>query len=321
VTRIARVVEESLQKVTICGGCGFVGSHLAQALAERGHTVRVLCRTSAKGSLARNISGSIQVLTGDCANASDVQQAVIDADTVVNAIGTTVPASANESPRFDLETNVLPALTILDCCVKAGVRHVVLPSSGGTVYGIARYLPIDEDHALNPMGAYGIHKVTIESYLRVYHNLHGINATIMRLANPYGPRQNLGRGQGIISMYCSRVVSGLPLSIWGDGSVVRDYVHIDDVVLAMVMAIERGGGLRVFNVGSGIGTSVSEIVRLLKRVSGQDVAVEYTPGRGADLPANVLDITRIRSELGWTPHISLEAGIMRTLAWYRAQRP
>jgi UDP-glucose 4-epimerase len=300
VTRIARVVEESLQKVTICGGCGFVGSHLAQALAERGHTVRVLCRTSAKGSLARNISGSIQVLTGDCANASDVQQAVIDADTVVNAIGTTVPASANESPRFDLETNVLPALTILDCCVKAGVRHVVLPSSGGTVYGIARYLPIDEDHALNPMGA---------------------NATIMRLANPYGPRQNLGRGQGIISMYCSRVVSGLPLSIWGDGSVVRDYVHIDDVVLAMVMAIERGGGLRVFNVGSGIGTSVSEIVRLLKRVSGQDVAVEYTPGRGADLPANVLDITRIRSELGWTPHISLEAGIMRTLAWYRAQRP
>jgi UDP-glucose 4-epimerase len=307
------------QRVTICGGCGFLGAHLARALALRGHTVRALCRTGAASDIARDEHGSVEFVIGDCANPNDVRRAIDGAETVVNLIGTTVPESANRSPHFDVETNILPALTVLERCAVSGVKHIVLPSSGGTVYGIPQYLPIDEDHPLQPISAYGIQKLALEHYYRLYHRLYGLEATILRIANPFGPKQNIGRHQGIISTYCYRVVRGLPLVVWGDGSVVRDFLYIDDVTSAMVAAIEQRNGLRVFNVGSGSGTRVSDIIRLLRKICDHEITIEYTPGRNVDVLENVLDIKRICLELDWSPQTSLEEGMAKTLTWYREQ--
>jgi UDP-glucose 4-epimerase len=192
---------------------------------------------------------------------------------------------------------------------------VVFISSGGTVYGITGDAPVAETAPTEPISAYGINKLTIEKYVALYHYLYRLEYSVLRLANPYGPFQDAHRRQGVVAALVHKALLGEPLEIWGDGSVVRDFVHVQDVVEAMIAVLHYEGPARVFNIGSGVGRSVAGIVADLEQLLGRPLARRFRPARRADVPVNVLDCGLIRQETGWCPRIAWLDGLQDTIAW------
>ena len=199
----------------------------------------------------------------------------------------------------------------------SSARRVVFVSSGGTVYGVPKSVPIREDHATDPICSYGITKLAIEKYLHLYRELHGLESVVLRLANPYGERQRTHASQGAIAVFLGKALRGEPIEIWGDGSVVRDYIHISDVTRALLLAMDHAGSNRLFNIGSGLGASLNEVLEAIESATGVAPERHYLDGRPFDVPRSVLCIERAERELGWRPHIGLKEGIARTAAWLR----
>lgn len=302
----------------VLGGAGFIGSHLAEALARAGHRVRIFDRPHLDSLAWLCGRGGCEIVAGDFLNPDDLARALRDAEVVFHLVSTTLPQTSNDNPEYDAETNVLGALRMLRQCRASGVRKVIFVSSGGTVYGIPRSVPIDESHATQPTCAYGIHKLAIEKYLHLEYVLHGLDYCVLRPANLYGERQRPNVAQGAVAVFLDRALRGEPIQIWGDGSVVRDYVYVGDAVGALVSAIAYRGEHRVFNLGSGSGTSLNDLVSVIEGVIGRRVTVEYTPSRGFDVPVNVLDSSLATQLLGWSATTSLAAGIRKTHDWLRA---
>lgn len=301
-------------KALILGGGGFIGSHLGAALLKDGHFVRVLERPYRDRTAVAPKDARLEWREGDFGNAQDVGRALDGVDTVFHLISTTQPQSSNDDPAFDVQSNLLPTLALLDQLRgRAGVR-LIFVSSGGTVYGVPRQTPIPETHATDPTCSYGIVKLAIEKYLALYRILHGLDYRILRLANPYGPGQEANRAQGVVGTFLSRVTHGEPIEVWGDGSVVRDYLYIGDTVTALLRAADYRGEARIFNIGSGSGHSVREILAAVEAVTGARADVRYAPGRKFDVPVSILDISRARAELGWSPAIGLPEGLRLTYA-------
>ncbi len=207
---------------------------------------------------------------------------------------------------------------ILKAALRHGVEHVVFFSSGGTVYGPTSREPIAESHATNPIGCYGVTKLAAEKYVSVFASRHGLRASILRCSNPYGERQDPRASQGAVTVFLNRAATGEPIQIWGDGEVVRDYIHVSDLVEAAARVVERGGEpVTLLNVGSGVGVSLNELVATIRRVTGLNARVAYQAARPVDVPWNVLDIREARSLLRYAPTISLDAGVGRTWQWLR----
>jgi UDP-glucose 4-epimerase len=204
---------------------------------------------------------------------------------------------------------------MLNAMVARKVGRIVFISSGGTVYGNPVYLPIDEKHPTDPLVSYGITKLAIEKYLHLFEHLHGIKAISLRVANPYGERQRIETAQGAVGVFLHRAISGKPLDIWGDGTVTRDYIHVSDVAEAFVQAIDYRGGKRTFNISSGVGVSLNELIGMLEVVLGRPIERNYLPGRPFDVPASVLSNKLAIDELNWAPQISMSSGIERTARW------
>jgi UDP-glucose 4-epimerase len=244
-------------------------------------------------------------------------RALIGCDVCYHLVSTTLPQSSNADPVFDIETNVAGTVRLLNHAVRLGVKKVVFVSSGGTVYGIPRSVPISEDHPTNPICSYGITKLAIEKYLHLYLALHGLEYTVLRLANPFGERQRIQASQGAVAVFMGKVLRGEKIEIWGDGSVVRDYVYIGDAVEAMVKAAGYRGDERVFNIGSGKGVSLNEILEGLEAVTGQKADRRYTAARAFDVPVSVLAVARARAALGWTPTTPFTEGLRKMMAWMR----
>ena len=244
-----------------------------------------------------------------------LDRALRGVEVVFHLAGTTDPKTSNDDPAYDVESNVLSTLRLLDACLAAGVRKVVFNSSGGTVYGVPGMLPVREDHPTDPICSYGITKLTIEKYLDLYRRLHGLDYVALRVSNAYGEGQNPDRGQGAVAAFTARVARRQPIEVWGDGSVTRDYVHVEDVARALVMAAERTPQDRLLNVGSGVGTTLNELIDLIREVTGRDAEVRYTSGRAFDVPALVLDTHRIQEQIGWHPQVMLDEGLRRTWQW------
>jgi UDP-glucose 4-epimerase len=301
-------------KSLVLGGNGFIGTHLVDGLLERGYPVRVYDRSPNR---FRATPQDVEYVEGELGNHGLIQEAVEEIDVVFHLVSTTLPKTSNDDPIFDVRSNLIDTLQLLEACVKAGVRKVVFPSSGGTVYGLPRTVPITEDHPTEPLTSYGIVKLAVEKYLGLFRHLHDLDYVVLRISNPYGPYQHPGGQQGAIAVFLHRLYTGRPITIWGDGSVVRDYLYIADLVDALLLA--AGGETRdkVLNVGSGQGTSLNELIALIAEVTGEQPEVEYRPGRVLDVPANVLDIGRVRGELGWRPLTELFEGITRTWDWIR----
>ena len=296
----------------VLGGAGFIGSHLTDALARAGHRVRTFDRVPPV------LRGDCEILTGDFLNPDHLATALSGSEVVFHLISTTLPQASNDNPVFDAETNLLGTLRMLALCRRERVRKVVFVSSGGTVYGIPRTVPIAESHSTDPTCAYGIHKLAIEKYLHLEHVLHGLDYCVLRPANLYGERQRADVAFGAVAVFLDRALRGEPIRIWGDGSIVRDYVYVGDAVDAMLKAMAYAGDEKVFNVGSGAGTSLNDLVKRIEDVVGRRVAVEYTPRRAFDVPVNVLDSPLAKRVLGWSAATPLGAGIRKTYEWSRA---
>jgi len=219
---------------------------------------------------------------------------------------------------YDVESNVLGSLRLFELCREHGVRKLVFVSSGGTVYGVPRATPVAEDHPTDPISSYGIHKLAVEKYLALAHRLHGLDYRIARPANLYGPRQRLDTAQGAVAVFLDRALRGQPIQVWGDGSVVRDYVYIADAVDALLRIASFDGDQRIFNIGSGKGASLNQLVAEIEKLLGRRVKTEHGAPRGLDVPANVLDASLAERHLGWRARTPLAEGLRRTCEWLRA---
>jgi UDP-glucose 4-epimerase len=302
----------------VLGGAGFIGSHLAQALAREGERVRIFDRPHVDRLPLFPSQRGYEVHTGDFLNPQSLAPALRGAETVFHLISTTLPKTSNDNPFYDVETNVLGSLRLLNMCRECGVRKVIFVSSGGTVYGPPRSLPVAETHPTDPISSYGIQKLMIEKYMQLAHRLHGLEYCILRPANLYGPRQRLDTAQGAVAVFLDRALRGEPIQIWGDGAVVRDYVYIDDAVDAILRAARHQGEPRIFNVGSGSGVSLNQLVGAIGRMLGKPPKVEFGAPRALDVPANVLDAALARQHLGWSAATPLEVGLRRTCDWLRS---
>jgi len=299
-------------KILVLGARGFIGKHLCTALVAANHEVHGFDLPPI-GGLWPDISG-VNWIAGQFENQADIISALDDIDLIFHMISTSIPQTSNVSPLLDLQQNVSSTLKLLDIIVaQSEMPRIIFLSSGGTVYGIPVTIPIPEGHPTDPLSAYGVAKLAIEKYLALYGYLHGLDYRILRLANPYGEYQSFASGQGVIAAIIHKALSREPVHIWGDGSVIRDYIYIGDVVSAMMAMIDYTGPEKLFNIGSGKGFSILDLLQVVRDLLQQDIACQYLSGRACDVPINILDINRAVSLLGWSPATSLTTGIARVI--------
>ncbi len=300
------------------GGGGFLGVHLANALTRHGAAVRAFGRTLANPN---ELDERVRWSCGHFEDPAAVAEAAQGQEIVFHLLSGSVPGQPGQKPVSDLETNVLGTLRFLDICDAAAVRRIVFASSGGTVYGATDRHPIPEASPTDPISAYGVGKLAIEKYLGLYHHLYGLEYFALRVANVYGPLQSPFKRQGVVAAMLDRALAGKPLEIWGTGEIVRDFVHIDDVVSAFLLAATYNGPHRVMNVGSGAGLSINQVASDIEAVAGTtDIPRVYRAGRAADVPVNVLDISLITRETPWQPRFSWHDGLRSTARWMATRR-
>jgi UDP-glucose 4-epimerase len=306
-------------KVLLIGGCGFIGSHVADSLLAHGMQLRVFDR---RPEAFRPPLPGVEYVAGDFGDAPQIYEALSGVDAVVHLASTTVPSTGNLDPVADITGNLIATVRLLEMMRASGVRKLVYLSSGGTVYGIPETDPVAETHPLRPISSYGIVKVAIENYLYMEHRLHGLQHVILRASNPYGPRQGHTGIQGIIGTHLWRIARGETVEVWGDGSVVRDFIHVRDLAELCARAL-RSDVAGCYNAGSGTGASVAEVVaaidRTVQATGGAPVRPIHKPGRSFDVPRVVLDVTRARADFGWDPAIGLDAGIAEAWAWVQSR--
>lgn len=305
------------RNVLILGGCGFVGSHLAERLLALGARVSIFDRPNIKRP--ENLVGldSIKWFEGEFVNHEELAEAIEPGQVVLHLVSTTLPKSSNENPVFDVESNVIGTLRLLELMRQKGAGKIVFVSSGGTVYGVPELTPIPEDARTDPLCSYGISKLAIEKYLHLYKVLHGIDYAVLRLSNPYGERQRVSASQGVVAVFLDRIRNGRPIDIWGDGKVVRDYIYIHDAVEIIARSAFDQAASGVFNVGSGIGYSLNKLIEEMSVVTSKEIQVNYLPGRPFDVPVSILDVSKAQRVLAWKPEISLTEGLSRTWEWLR----
>jgi UDP-glucose 4-epimerase len=261
----------------------------------------------------------MEVVEGDIVRPGEVLSALQEADTVFHLVHTTVPGSSMAAPSYDVESNVAASVRWLSRLGETGVRRIIFVSSGGTVYGLPQKNIMDENHPTDPICSYGISKLAIEKYLAMYATMAGVDYLILRPSNVYGEGQHQHHGQGVIGVLIDRALHGQPLEVWGTGEHVRDYLYITDLIEALSRLRTYAGPRRVFNVSSGKGYSILDIIEILGRQLGQLPEVKHISPRGYDVPVNVLDSSLLRSEMGWKPRVMLEEGIARLVRWLRAK--
>jgi UDP-glucose 4-epimerase len=302
------------ERCLVLGGGGFIGKHLCQALLNAGYLVRIF----SKSSTPLKLNADIEWFQGEFTNIRHLENALDKCDWVFHLISATIPQTSNKNPIYDLESNVVTTLHLLDLISnRKQVQKIIFLSSGGTVYGIPKSIPILEEHPTNPLSAYGISKLTIEKYLALYSNMQNVNYTVLRLANPYGEYQKVHTSQGAISVFIYKVLHNETIEIWGNGSVTRDYIYISDVVSAIIKSMTYDGQNNVFNIGSGVGTSLIELITIIESVSKIPVKCRFLDGRKFDVPINVLDISRAQKDFNWSPQVALQEGLGRMYTYLK----
>lgn len=302
-------------QVLVLGGAGFIGSNLVARLVAEGQHPRVLARPSRSGANLRQVMDKIDLIHGDFMDDAVLRVALRGVHTVYHLITTTFPNMVIESSNYDLLSNLLPTIRMLEIARETGVRHIVYASSGGTVYGEPLQIPIPEQHPLAPKSAYGQSKLTIENYLSFYARTTSLEVSILRVSNPYGPRQNIYGAQGLLAVAMGCVLDGRALKVFGDGNSVRDYIYIDDVVEAMLRASRAAPG--VLNISSGEGRTVNDVIAAVESASGRPIIRQPMPERHGDVAVSILDNQRARQWLAWSPRVPFDEGVARSWAALR----
>jgi len=300
-------------RILVLGGSGFLGSHIVDKFLAERHDV---CVYDLYPERFRRSPRGIKFVTGDFGNVGALDELISTGfDAVIHCVSTTTPKSSNESPEFDIQSNVIGTLYLLDICARRSIGKLVFLSSGGTIYGdIGDLALVDETHSVRPMCSYGVSKLSIEHYLDVYKHLRGLNYVALRLSNPFGERQSPLRALGALTVFLHRTLRHQCVEVWGDGSVTRDFIYVGDVANAVYLAtVNPISG--IFNVGTGTGLSLRDILTHITRVVGIEPTVNWLASRSFDVPRIVLDATKLKNATNWRSVTSLEDGITITADW------
>ena len=298
-------------KSLILGGAGFIGGNLARKLIEAGEDVRIFTRPSSSISNIEDILNNVEIAYGDFSDDVALRNALNDIDVVYHLISTTFPSMTVASSVFDVLSNLLPTIRLVELCLASGIKKIVYASSGGTVYGEPKITPIPETHPLMPTSAYGQSKLTIENYLNFYARSSDIDIHILRISNPFGPGQKLFGVQGIIAVTMGCILYDRVLNIYDEGKAIRDYIYIDDVIQALHTAGNTRGSA-IANISSAKGHSVMDIVHALENISGKEIQKKYVDARPGDVSVNILSNQHAFELYGWKPKVGFEEGLKMT---------
>lgn len=298
-------------KVLILGGNGFIGSHVADRMLNGGHRVRIYDRGP---NAFRPSPVGVEEIFGDFLTGHRLNEAVDGVDIVFHLISTTIPATSNENPASDITENLIGTLHLLDIVRANNSPKIVFLSSGGTVYGNPNSIPVLETAPARPICSHGIVKHSVELYLNMYRELYGTEYVVLRVSNPYGERQGHFGVQGVIGTFIEKIRRNERIDIWGDGSVQRDYIYVGDVAEACELA--AGSTCHgVYNIGSGVGTTLNEVIQLLATLTRRQVRPMYHPGRAYDVPRIVLDSSKAFEDFSWKANTEFEEGVAKTWQW------
>lgn len=297
----------------VAGGAGFLGSALVAALVREAWHTRVLTRTS-----PREVVSGASYIQGSINDRRAAREALAGVNVLFHFASSTTPATAHGKSSWDVESNLMGTIALLEEAAAAGVERVIFASSGGTVYGPPVQVPVAESHPTDPICSHGIVKLAIEKYLQLFSHQQSLTYTILRYANPYGPGQLPDRAQGAVAVLLGKVLGGEAVDLFGDGSVVRDFLYVDDLVEATLLAASSEAARNeTMNVGSGAPTSIRELVRAIERAAGVNAIIHHRPARPFDVPVSILDIAKASRLLHWQPRTSLDDGLRQTADWMR----
>ena len=301
-----------MARCVVVGGNGFLGAALVDRLVAAGHEVTAFDRFSA--GVVSYRSGDVRQVVGDFMNHADVASALAGQQYVFHFVSTTTPATAESDPTLDIRTNLLSTVDLLQASVDAGIEHVYYASTGGAIYGDQPGTSLAETVAPLPVSPYAIGKLAIEGYLRYFHAKAGLPSTVFRISNPYGPGQRPTKRQGVIPIFLQRLRRGQPLTVLGDGSMVRDFVYVDDVVRMIADVVGTPARHSLYNIGRGEGTTIARLLEVIEEVTGLVPALERTPVPSTFVTTSVLDTQRYESEFGPVDYVPLREGVARTWA-------
>jgi UDP-glucose 4-epimerase len=302
-------------KVLLTGGAGFVGSHVADQLLARGHEVAVVDDLSSgkKENIPDGTMFYEQDIRDGCAEIFEE----FEPDALCHQAAQMDVRRSVKAPDFDADVNVLGTIRLLQRCVEQGVRRVVFASTGGAVYGEQREFPAPEDHPQYPISPYGVSKLAGERYLHFYNTQYGLPYAALRYANVYGPRQDPHGEAGVVAIFCGNLAAGRGSTINGSGEQTRDYVYVEDVARANVLALEGDAPSGAYNVGTGIETSVIELYEILRETSGADLLPAHVAAKPGEQLRSSVDPTTAACVLGWRPVTDLVTGLERTLRFFK----
>ena len=304
-------------KILVTGGAGFIASQIVDAYLGEGHNVYILDNLST--GFERNINPKAYFIKADITDSKILDLFTKEKFEIVNhhAAQIDVRKSVND-PIFDANTNILGTINLLQCCIKTRVKKFMFASTGGAVYGEQEYFPADEKHPTNPVSPYGITKLTIEKYLYFYKNEYGLNYTILRYANVYGPRQNPFGEAGVVAIFVNKLLKNENPIINGDGNQTRDYVFVEDVVKANVLTLNSQSS-DIYNVGTTVETSVNDLFSKLNSIAGNKAIEKHGPAPKGEQARSVITSEKLFQKFNWKPSVKIDEGLRKTFDSFKSK--
>ena len=293
--------------ILVTGGKGFIGSHLVRKFINDGHNISIISTSDDIPLYMMDLN--FKLIVGKYSDNRLLDVLLPNVDVVIHLAWSSVPNLDLYKIEEDVNENINGTIRLINACVIYKIKKFIFISSGGTIYGIPKSELIKEEHPLNPISYYGVGKLTIEKLLQMYESNYGLNYIVFRVSNAYGSNQNFKKGQGVISIWLNQIILNKKINVWGDGSVIRDYIHISDVVDVLCKAVNFNHKHRVYNLGSGVGVSLNDVISLIRNNLTDDFKVEYMKSRTFDVTSCVLDMSRLISETGFMPQTSLAKGL------------
>lgn len=304
-------------KILVTGGAGFIGSNLADALIEQGHQVCVVDNLSSGQKENLNSKAIFYQKDIQAKELSDVFETE-KPEAVFHLAAQIDVRKSVADPAEDAKINILGSLNVLENCVRYKIKKIIFSSTGGAIYGDSDLIPTPESALQMPISPYGIAKLSIEKYLHYYQKVHGLNYTVLRYGNVYGPRQNAHGEAGVVAIFCNKILNNQAPIINGDGKQTRDYVYVADVVSANLLAL-NDKKIETYNVGTGLENDVNKVAQLIKESLGTDLDFEHGPAKAGEQMRSCLDYSKIKNNLGWLPQTDLARGIKATADWFKSR--
>ena len=302
-------------KIIVTGGAGFIGSNIVDALVNLRHNVFVVDNLST--GKEENINPEARFFHVDLIDFKALESVFVETkpEVVFHTAAQIDVRKSVENPQFDAEVNIIGSINVFELSVRYGVKRIIFSSTGGALYGEPKILPAKEDSPIEPLSPYGVSKFATEQYLNYFNRLYGIERVILRYGNVYGSRQDPLGEAGVIAIFTSKILNNEKPVIYGDGNQTRDYIFVEDVVRANILALDGKEG--IYNIGTSVETPVNDLVKMFSKILNKHIEPIYAPPRKGEVQRISLDASKAEKELGFTVEFSLEDGLRKTLEWYK----